>query len=481
VHRIKHTLPMFALLLAVALGIAISVAFRSGDPASVPAPQSTTPPPNIVIILVDTLRPSYLGLYGHEPETAPFLARMSLESAVFERAISTSSWTAPSVASLFTSLYPHDHGVILGAFLRRAMARTEGSADGPASMPVDSIADSVATLPELMKRAGYSTFGIATNWNVSEEFGFGRGFDRFENIGDKPLDKVYDLVQTWQPEITNAPPYFLYLHLMDPHRPYRKNPPYFEQYAPLFPADPSRAQYLSEVTFTDIWLEKLFAMLELEKNNSLVVFLSDHGEEFGDHGHTGHEPYLYDELQRVVMMWYGPKAGVRPGRFGMNVSLIDVLPTLAKSAAFPVPDHAAGVSLWPLISGVPDAGRAFAWDARVLLGHRINTSVQIDLRRDADIPRDQRLKSLSDGHHWSATQGKWKYIEHVGRTPELYDLVADPLERTNLADAQPDVTTSLAAEIAAARITLDQRKSTTTQVQVDDDLKQKLKALGYVD
>ncbi len=449
----QRAIPIFAAIVLIAGGAVVSL-LR-------PAPQETPKPPNIVIIMVDTLRANFLGMYGHEPETAPFLTRLARDAAVFDKAYSTSSWTAPSTASMFTSLYPHQHGVVQGFYAHKDLMLAANMRGESATIPLNGMSPELTMLTELLKQKGYATFGLAANRNVEEELGFTQGFDRFFQENDRQAEDMYRMVRDWKRDMEKAPPYFLYLHLMDPHMPYLAHSPQFERYRALFPDDELRAQYLSEIRYTDEWIKRIFKMLDLD-DNTLVVFLADHGEEFDDHGNREHGPWLYDELQHVVMMYYGPGLGVKPGRHGMNVSLIDVLPTLADFIGAPTPDYAEGTSLWPLISGAGEGVPAEVWDARMLMGHRI-------------LPRPPYFTS------WDVIQGPWKYIEHVSRAPELYNRVDDPREQTNLAAEHPEIAAALAAKIAEARAESNTFASPTTQVPMDDELKQQLESLGYVE
>ena len=192
-------------------------------------PPSDSLPPNVVVILIDTLRPDYLGIYGHEPETAPFLSRIAARSTVFTRAFSTSSWTAPSTASLFTSVYPHRHGVHTG-FLAHKQQVEALKRDGEATIEVNRIADDLTTLPEFFRDQGYATFGMASNRNIGDEEGFTRGFDRFFKAYELPAEVIYNEIESWKEEMEESRPYFLYLHLNDVHMPYLERQPYHRRF-----------------------------------------------------------------------------------------------------------------------------------------------------------------------------------------------------------------------------------------------------------
>ncbi len=157
--------------------------------------------PNVVIVLCDTLRPDYLGFYRFPRETAPFLTKLAKRSVVFKRAFSTSSWTAPSTASLFTSRYPHRHGVIEGMKLHK-MRMERFKKEGKFTIFLNRIPVDIPTLPEIFKAIGYKTFCVAANRNIEKEIGFDRGFDRFEMIGRGSAEALCKRIQSWKKEIT---------------------------------------------------------------------------------------------------------------------------------------------------------------------------------------------------------------------------------------------------------------------------------------
>ena len=135
-----------------------------------------------------------MGAYGAEPEIAPFLGKLAERSAVFEQALSSSSWTAPATASLFTSLYPPQHTVIQGFKVHRAQI-AKLDEEGASEIQVNHIPTDITTLPEMFKKAGYRTFGISANINIGKEIGFNRGFDRFERDVRAPAESVYKMVE----------------------------------------------------------------------------------------------------------------------------------------------------------------------------------------------------------------------------------------------------------------------------------------------
>jgi len=445
----RYFVPLLAATLLIAGGGLVSLLL--------PASEAKSSTPNVVVILVDTLRPEFLDLYGYEHETAPFLTQLGKRSTVFDRALSTSSWTAPSTASVFTSLYPYQHGVVQGFYAHRN-ANFDAEQRGTSRIPLTAISDSLTTMPELFKAAGYATFGIAANRNIDKELGFKQGFDHFEQKNDVTAEYVYQKLRGWRRDIAKASPYFLYVHLMDPHSPYWEYSPHFERFR-ASTEDKDKARYLSELRYVDHWIERIYKMFRLDKNTLLLV-ISDHGEEFGDHGSTQHGPFLYEELQRMLFLVHGPGSGIAPRRVAANVSQVDVLPTLAEFAGVATPPQAQGVSLWPLIRG-EQSGEEPRWAARTLMGHRINTEPPFQ-------------------ENWSASRGPWKYIEHFGRPHELFDHRNDRAEQHNVAAQYADVVGELSAAVKAAREAPRDQRGLQVQVPIDQHLEDQLKSLGYV-
>jgi len=144
---------------------------------------------NIVLIVIDTLRSDHLSFYGYEKQTAPFLNQLSKNSVIFTNTYSSSSWTAPATASIFTSLYPFQHGVILG--IRGFKMDRKFNPD----IKVIKIPDELATIPEILKGLGYKTYGVSDNWNIDHRMGFTRGFDKFSNFGYKSATVVNQQIE----------------------------------------------------------------------------------------------------------------------------------------------------------------------------------------------------------------------------------------------------------------------------------------------
>ena len=422
-------------------------------------PPSDSLPPNVVVILIDTLRPDYLGIHGHEPETAPFMSRIAKRSTVFTRAFSTSSWTAPSTASLFTATYPTRHGVIMGIAAHREQVEAL-QREGEATIVLNRIPEDLTTLPEFFKDQGYATFGMASNPNIGEEEGFTRGFDRFFASYKRPAEHIVDELEGWKKEMEESRPYFLYLHLNDVHMPYLERQPYQGRLEGHASGD--RLRYLSEIGYVDAHIEKIYNLLNMDRN-TLLMIVSDHGEEFGDHGGKGHGPHLYRELNQVLMLVHSRALGIPSQRIDLNVSLIDAFPTLVDLCGLPHIRQSHGTSLAPLLRDEP--GREDLrekLEARILFAHRI----------DEFKPERQ---------YWAATFQHWKLFDPWDDTLRLFDHRVDFAETRNVIEEHKDLADILMEQLDAFKKTAVETPVTMVAVPLDDELLEMLRSLGYVE
>jgi arylsulfatase len=419
---------------------------------------------SVVLVVIDTTRADHLGPYGAERDTTPFLNAWSRRGMVFERALATSSWTLPSMGSLLTGLYPNQHGA------GRPPTSKGGSFAG--------LAQAAPTLTEALHDAGYRTGAFVNNPFLHPTFGLDRAFDHYEyveghNAPDQAAGPVVDSVQRWLAEEDARWPFFLLVHLMDPHLAYDPDPSVrgtftagletslelpIERRQTVEQAMDSLTQsdwdlvtgaYDEELRYVDDQLARLFTLLDERPggDSTLVVVTSDHGEEFAEHGGFEHGHTLFQELLHVPLLIVGP--GVRAARVDTPVSLVDVAPTILAAAGL---GHGgqAGASLWPLLDGsgeLPE--RALLAEGNLYGGQR-----RAIVRWPHKLVLDLRSGSAS-----------------------LYDLAADPLERTDLAAEQPERARQLEQELPA----LPRAEPSTTTVDVGADLQQDLQELGYVE
>ncbi|MCK4512910.1 sulfatase [bacterium] len=403
---------------------------------------------NIVLIVIDTLRTDHLPFHGYEKNTAPFLSRLAEEGVVFERAHSTSSWTAPATASLVTSLHPIQHGVLTG-FRATQMLRQANP-----SITLNRIPGETTTMAEVLKEAGYSTWAVSDNINVSYEQGFDEGFGKFRKTDFQGAATVNATVKGWAPAIQDREPYFLYLHYIDPHRPYEKQAPWYE------PAEgellDSISAYDSEINYVDQKISELFELMEWDKN-TLVVVTSDHGEEFLDHGDWDHSRTLYGEVLDVPLVVYCPGEIPAAQRIAERVSILDILPTLRDFVGLAPSAVEQGISLLPALRGEGD-----------LSGDRPHFS---DLRS----PPWYGSRVLR-----AVISGDEKYVLTEPGIEELYDLVADPDELHSLASARGDRCAEMRSELEEFEQSLVIYTHEEFGITLDEETLKKLESLGYI-
>jgi choline-sulfatase len=349
--------------------------------------------PNVVVILVDTLRADHLPFHGYARDTAPFLTRLAAKGVVFDRAWSTSGWTAPATASLLTSLYPQQHGLV--------------RPPDPARSQANRIPQGAETIARAMRRAGYRTFGVSDNALVSPALGFDEGFDVFEASVGASAERVNKWIRDHRAEMNASAPYFLYVHYMEPHEPYLPHQPWYRVFSNDGAAPEARprhfvAAYDSEIRALDDSLARLHRAMGWDEGTILVV-TSDHGEEFGDHGAGGHAHSLYSELLHVPLVFHASDGRFTSRHVAEPVSLVDVLPTLRALLGLPPGARDEGQSLRGLLEG-----RDEGFD-RPLFAH---------------------LQQFATGRVWNATlAGEWKRIELTPGTPLLFNLADDPREQ----------------------------------------------------
>ena len=296
---------------------------------------------NIVLITIDTLRADHLSCYGYNRETSPNIDRIAEEGILFKNVIAPSSWTAPSMVSLFTSTYPVNHGVVYGLLWKKHKKYTQ-----------DVLSEGLSTLPEILKTQGYTTFGVSSNHNLTAELGFARGIDYFKYVGNaNSADRINEIVCSWEDKIKGGKKFFLWVHYMDPHHPYHDRLPWSAQYTspsltralnltgkstkqlnkliPIFKKNPEHlsnliALYDSEINYVDSHVGQLIQKFELDKN-TLIIITSDHGEEFLEHGFIGHAWNLYQETILVPLIIKLPYSSDKRS-IDKSINLLERLP-----------------------------------------------------------------------------------------------------------------------------------------------------------
>ena len=216
--------------------------------------------PNVVLIVLDTLRADHLPFYGYKKKTAPFLSEIASRSIIFENAYSASSWTAPATASIFTSLYPFQHGVTTGLKTSKFF-----------KIKLNRIPEKIKTITEILKENGYKTYGVADNINICKDEGFTQGFDRFKLLPYEFETKTNIQLEKWAEEIKAQKKYFLYIHYNDCHLPYHKRSPWYQKKENE--RDDLISCYDSEINYVDAKIKKMYELFGWDKNTMLIYYV----------------------------------------------------------------------------------------------------------------------------------------------------------------------------------------------------------------
>ena len=411
---------------------------------------------NVLFVLVDTLRADRLHAYGYARETSPVLDALAADGIRFAQHMSQSSWTKASMASLWTGLYP----------ARTQIHRFQHAIPDEARMPA-----------EILREAGFRTFGIWRNGWVAPNFGFHQGFEsyhspRISKIPDEVRQEnptlvvkatdtdVIDSTLTFLRSYRNER-WFLYLHMMDLHQyTYDKESALFGTgYSDIYDNSIRRADRLLGVIVNEL------VSLGL-RGRTLVVLASDHGEAFGEHGHEGHARDLYHEVTTTPFI----------------VSLPFRLPE-----AVVVETHTQNVDIWPTLlellhlPGLPDPdGRSRVPEILAAAQGRPDAAPDT-APRFAQLDRSWGRVDEEPSPIVSVTEGRFRLIEPVGEPDkaELFELDTDPREQANRVSDEPEVAARLRAQVDAYLGSAPPPWK-PNEVKVDDmDLKQ-LRALGYV-
>lgn len=395
-------------------------------------------PPNVVLILADTLRADSLSTYGYERPTSPRLDAFAKQSFVFENAISVGASTPPTLSAIMTGRLPYYEASSLwsptSAHGMRRFYR-DGEQKG---LPL-----SLETLAERFQEAGYETIGIVNNAYIKRVYHFEQGFDEFVELFNKGNPR-YGLAEQITERATgflrqpHEKPFFLYVHYMDPHAPHVPPEPYRSDFATgAEGVQRVRDRYDGSIRYMDHWIGELLAELSKdERKNTIIAFVTDHGEEFGDHGGQGHTGTLYEELVHVPFMISGP--GIPAAREKALVRNFDVGPTLLDLAgAGDMGQSADAVSLAGLIRGDEAGARAPVLASFPVIPNR---SVH-PLRPARRMLRDDRYKLILNLNEPDQSA--------------LFDLETDPGETQNIYATSPEVIARMRSELDAIVAKLD--------------------------
>ena len=393
--------------------------------------------PSVLLVTIDTFRADRIGT-----GVAPAIDRLAATGIRFTSARSAVPLTLPSHATIHTGLLPPVHGV-----------RENG---------IDALGGTHETIATLLKRAGYDTAAFVGAFVLDRQFGLAQGFDSYDDQiprdphatdrleAERPASAVIDRALAWfdrrpAPGPQPPAPFFVWLHLYDPHAPY--NPP------AEYRAKTSTA-YDGEIAYVDAQLARLLDALRARRlmDNTLLVVAGDHGEGLGDHGERTHGMLLYDSTLRVPLIIAAP--GHPAATRDQAVSLVDLAPTLL---------HAAGITPLEVMTGrdLLELRGAGAQGAEVR---------GADLYSETEYPRVAGWSPLQ-----ALTDGRWMTIR-AGAAAEVYDLSADPRQAHDVAAAQPAVAAAMAARAEAIHASA----AASDARAISPEAQERLRALGYV-
>lgn len=474
---------------------------RVGKPAEAKGPAQ-----GVILIQGDTLRTDHLDLYGYARPTAPTLRGLAEQGALFRNAITQTTWTKAATPSVLASLYASTHGVH--------------------QIP-DRLPASATTIAEVFREAGYATLSFSSVSFTGQFTNLHQGFEELHESestagragprGSKTAREFVDRLTDWIEDHRDVP-FFVFLHVFDPHSPYEPNRPYDVLWADpkqrdeylrqqevikKFVVDPFLAQRgmatrdelvkagldpEAFIRFSKDWYDGSIRGMDAEigrvverlralglGDRTLIAFYADHGEEFHDHGRMWHGQSVYGEMVRVPLILWG--AGIPKGvEVEAPVELIDLMPTLVELSGLPVPKSAQGQSLRPLLASASGGAAGAATSER---------------KRRAVVAERQPLGGKefpNAGEFYAIVDGDWKLIHNVVRPPEkseyeLFEFYKDPLDQKDLAAQHPDVVERLAKQLdewsrmaKAARLKPDSEEAKSLSAEQLE----RLRSLGYV-
>jgi choline-sulfatase len=392
------------------------------------------PPPNLVLLTLDTTRSDHLGSYGDAKARTPVLDALAARGTRYARALTAAPLTLPAHCSLLTGLEPPEHGV-----------RDNGVSVLPSGLP---------TLATVLRARGYATGAFVSSRVLDRRFGLGRGFEVYDDrmaaertgeygYPERNAEAVTTAALAWASRLPPGRPFFLWIHYYDPHSPY--SPP--RELADLAGGDP----YAGEIAYMDRQIGRLLSALPGDPARRLVAAVGDHGEALGEHGERAHGIFLYRASLEVPLLLAGP--GVPTGRVVREtVAARRLAPALLRLLGAGADVRSWGRGL-PGLPGEPE-GRP--------------EPVYSEARLPAGAYGWSSLTAISDG--------RWRLI--VAPRPELYDFIADPAERRDLLTERRDVAARLKRTLAGLESAWKVREA--PKPAADPGLGAALRSLGYL-
>jgi len=434
----------------------------------------------LVLVTIDTLRADHLSLFGYQFETSPFLDSLAAQGVTFTRAYAQVPTTAPSHTSIFTSLYPMQHGVLSN---------------------VQKLDDSFLTLAEALSEAGYETAAFVST-NVHFRSGnIAQGFEVFDehpvkkprarrNRADKyrRADTTIDAALQWLDGRDASQKLFLWIHLFDPHSPVQPPVAQRHEIEKQYKESGKRKflkflrpghgklkknhyrkrirKYDAEILFADSQLRRLFEALNDPQSNDLWVVTSDHGQALYSHGRHGHSKQVYNTLLHVPLIFYSSTGQFSPAVIDdVLVEHVDLVPTLAELMGFDFSDQRGETQ-----------GESFA---PRLFGERVGRQKNFSIAQNSRYPQRFSRRNSASPLKLSLQTLESKFVLNTAADDELYDLTEDPYEHQNLADAVDRQIEREKLEQALVR-QVETLSIGATGEEVDEETIERLRALGYL-
>ena len=441
--------------------------------------------PNVVVLLVDTLRADHLECYGYHRNTAPVLNELAQQGAIFTQCYAPSDYTPASTASLFTGKYPLAHGYLNSHYV---------------------LEESHTTLAEIFKREGYTTAGFIANGLAGKKYHMDQGFDHYFEKNRAPATELAAAAAAFI-EAQADEPFFMYMHFLDVHDPYRIPAQYHSKFAD--PAtfvhamqdtlqleqfvmsawwdvvqrwkDPNLGREQIEAYFSDYtqlydasisyWDESLGTLLASLRaqgidQNTIIVVTSDHGEQFLEHGYFGHGNSGYQVGLHIPFILYDPLSRQIAGlQMGDLVNAIDILPTLLARLGVEIPAAVQGQERWSLLESGGQSGATLGTTGEIYT--------------EGTFMSNRPFSTLIQTYR----QGEWKLLlDRLRDTKELYHIGEDPGERRDRFAAEPETAARLYGKMRAyynknLKLFRQQQQS---EMQLEEQKLRELRSLGYI-
>ncbi len=445
----------------------------------------------IFLIIIDTLRADHLGCYGYPRNTSPFMDSLAKKGVLFEKAYSQSASTSPSHASIFTGLYPFQHRVLANGYV---------------------LDDSYTTLAEILSQNGFKTAAFVSTDRHFHVTKINQGFQFYEDpVGTQEIiGKVYRSARLtknnaaiWLDNFNPNQKLFLWLHLFDPHIPYRPLKMYlqnikdslsrkdFFRYMRNIPTDlevfenksnkmfKKIIRYDAEIRYVDEELRNFFQFIEHKglNENALWIITSDHGEGLGQHKWYIHGKLLYQEQIHVPLIFYFPNKKVSPKRIDDIVENFDIFSTIIEALGITIDrklkEEVKSISLWGKITeNNPEIQKKHSFSERRFFKTNLK-------KMYPEIPAWQL--NWEEGEKYCLQNKNFKYIFRTKLPDEFYDLVKDPFELNNVIDKKEYERHNISLKKELFKILNEIKKyKNKKQKTVDKKELSKLRSLGYI-